>query len=122
MATLRADPIIFSELYFQQDNARCHVLAKTRQFFERRKTTLIKQSPYSPDLNLLDRWVNFALKERLCKFSFNTAEEVEIWALQYLRCVPLEEYFEQISKLKRHCQRVIDQRETKLLINHDILC
>ena len=100
--TLRADPIKLSELYFQQDNVRCHVLSKTRQFCE--------QSLYSPDLNLLDRWVNLALKEHLRQFSFTTAEEVEIQPLQYLRSVPLEEYFEQISKLQRHCQRAIDQQ------------
>ena len=58
--TLRADAIKLSELYFQQDNARCHVSAKTRQFCERRKMTLIKQS----------------LKEHLRQFSFNTAEKV----------------------------------------------
>ena len=74
------------------------------------RAMLVVMSPCSPELNLLDRWVNFVLKEYLRQFSFNIAEEVKIQALPYLRTVPLEDYFEQISKLQRHCQRVIDQQ------------
>lgn len=104
---LHSSPIHLSEIYWQHDNARCHVSLATSTFCACRGMHLVKQSPYSPDLNLCDRWLNALLKEHLQKISFESAEQIKTAAEQFLRHIPLEDFTEQVSKLERHCQRVI---------------
>ncbi|QQP32993.1 Uncharacterized protein FKW44_024202, partial [Caligus rogercresseyi] len=46
------------------DNARPHTDTDTREFLTRRDVEPVKQSPYSPDLNLCDRFLFRKLKHR----------------------------------------------------------
>ena len=54
---LRTNPVNLSNLVWQHDNARPHTRKDVASFFQWRKITLLKQAPYSPDLNLCDRWL-----------------------------------------------------------------
>ena len=42
-----------NRLKIMHDNARPHTTLMTRTFFENNGITLVKQPPYSPDMNLL---------------------------------------------------------------------
>ena len=106
---LRKNPIHLKDVFWQHDNARCHVSAVTTQYFAKRGITLVKQSPYSPDLNLCDRWLNCALKDSLRGTKFLSDEEVTEAALRFLRQQPIDVMKEQVNKLYRHCKRVIEE-------------
>ena len=105
---LHSAPIHLNQLYLQHDNARPHVSRETSSFLERRGVSLVKQSPYSPDMNICDRWLNSKLEDSIRKGHFDDADSVATAALLYMRSIPEEEYFEQVRKLERHCQRIID--------------
>lgn len=107
---LRSDPLKLSQVWWQHDNARPHTAALTTEFFERRGIETIKQPPYSPDLNLADRFLFKHLKKELRKSSYSTAEEVKVASLQVLRAIPKERLATELNKLKRHCHLVITQR------------
>ena len=77
-----------TELSFKHDNARPHCAAVAQAFFARRNINLIYQSAYSPDFNLLDRWVNAHLKSHFKHMVFTSALEVEGAALQVLKSTP----------------------------------
>lgn len=105
---LRSDPTRLKDVLLQFDNARPHISANTKQFLERRKVKTLWQAPYSPDLNMCDRWLFKWLKMELQKTAFTNAEEVAAASLQVLRDIPESVYEREIEKLLDHCQRVID--------------
>lgn len=108
--TLRSDPTKLSDLVLQHDNARPHSAQKTKQFCERRSISLLWQSPYSPDLNICDRWLFDVLKKQLRSQEFEDAEEVVAAALRTLRDIPEEALWQQVEKLLQHCKNVIQSK------------
>lgn len=104
---LHSDPTRLSEIHLQQDNARPHVSIESRQFIQSRNISLIPQPPYSPDFNMLDRWVFAYLKKSMRHMEFRDHLEVKETALQLLRAIPKERMLNEIDKLKQHLTRVI---------------
>lgn len=105
--TLRSSPTRLKELWWQHDNARPHVAATTKSFLERREVTVIKQSPYSPDLNLCDRWMFKELKQGLRKLNFHDSQEIQMKAFELFRQIPRERFRRQLELLRDHCVSVI---------------
>lgn len=62
---LRTNPVYLRDVVWQHDNARPHVKKEVAAFFKQRKTEFLFQSPYSPDLNICDRWLFAQLKKNL---------------------------------------------------------
>ena len=54
---LKKDKISLKEMHFQMDNTRPHTATATQHFLASRNVNLVKQSLYSPDLHLLDRFL-----------------------------------------------------------------
>jgi transposase len=106
--TLRSAPIRLEQLLWQMDNARPHSAKMTKEFLERRQVTSVWQSPYSPDLNLCDRFLFRWLKADLGKQVFSNHKEVEEASLQALRLIPEDSLVAEVEKLLAHCQSVID--------------
>ena len=63
---LKKDKIILKELLLQMDNARPHSAARTQTYLGNTGATVLSQSPYSPDLNLCDRFL-FTILQRHCR-------------------------------------------------------
>lgn len=105
--TLRRDSTRLNEVHFQHDNARPHTSAATRTFIERRGVTMVPQPPYSPDYNLCDRWLFAALKTKLKKMTFRSAEEVKVAALQAFDEIPENRFPSELIKLRDHLNAVI---------------
>lgn len=105
---LRSHPTRLCEIELQQDNARPHVSAFTKEFLHQRNVRTIRQPPYSPDFNMLDRWLFAHLKKTLRKTAFSNATEVETLAKQLLRQIPNERMVHEVSKLQCHLQHVIE--------------
>ena len=106
---LRSDPVKLCDISLQHDNARPHVSQQTADFISRRNIHTVYQSPYSPDFNLLDRWINAHVKANFKHVVFSSAEEIEESTLQVLRAIPEESFLHHVEKLKTHLNKVIQQ-------------
>jgi histone-lysine N-methyltransferase SETMAR len=104
---LRTDPTHLKDLLWMHDNARPHTAAVTKEFLERRKVTLVMQSPYSPDLNLCDRWLFKEIKKNLKNFKMNSSHDVLDAVLNVFRAIPEERFKRELEKLEEHCHQVI---------------
>ena len=82
--TLRSKPVRLNEVSLQIDNARPHTARLVPDFLQEKNITTIWQSPYSPDLNLCDRFLFLWLKNSLRGMMFNSVEEVEEASLRVL--------------------------------------
>lgn len=110
--TLRSDPIRLSEIQLQMDNARPHSSAATAEFLKNREVNLVWQSPYSPDLNLCDRFLFKTMKKELRKQSFHSEVEVEEAALRFLRQLSEQRLHDEVDALYDYCQDVINEGGT----------
>ena len=97
------------ELNLQHDNARPHVAIRVRQWFESENITLVKQPPYSPDYNLMDRMIfrNYEVYRR--NINFNSANEVLLNVRQFLEGLTAPQLDREFHKLIVHIQSVIEQ-------------
>ncbi|QQP39897.1 Uncharacterized protein FKW44_013757, partial [Caligus rogercresseyi] len=81
------------------DNARPHTATNTKEFLTRRDVEPVKQSPYSPDLNLL--------KHLLREDEFGGHKEATLAVQQAMRRVSEDELYDQLRKFRGHCHDVI---------------
>ena len=102
------------------DNARPHTAAQTQQFLEGRGVPLVKQSPYSPDLNLLDRFMFRHIKLDLRREEFDGPEELSKAIQRSIRHISENFLVEELKKLKSHLDHVI-HRETIFLNYIEVL-
>lgn len=105
---LHSDPILLKDIFWQHDNARPHSAQHTADFFNRRNISLLWQAPYSPDMNMCDRWLFAELKKGLRKASYASEGEIEEAALQCLRDIPVTKFSEELQTFLQHCQLVIN--------------
>ena len=90
------------------DNARPHAAREVKQFMEERQMTTIYQSPYSPDINLCDRFFFSWMKSDFSDRTFESPSELEQAALHWARQLTEEALQQEVQKLIDHCQAVID--------------
>lgn len=105
---LRVNPIRLANVIWQHDNARPHAARDTQQFFISRKVTMLHQAPYSPDLNILDRWLNEKLKKELRQMKFCSAEEVESAVCDIVKKIDETVFRKEVDNLIRHCEEVLN--------------
>ena len=74
---LRFNAVRLNQISLQMDNARPHTARVVKDFLQKRGITTIWQSPYSPDLNLCDRFLFLWLKNSLREMTFNSPEDVK---------------------------------------------
>ena len=67
---------MFDDMLLQIDNARPHTAVITQQYLARMGLQLVYQSPYSPDLNLCDRFLFTKLKEVVRQVQYDSNDEV----------------------------------------------
>ncbi|QQP54273.1 Uncharacterized protein FKW44_007051 [Caligus rogercresseyi] len=101
------DKIRLKDSLLMWDNARAHTVTDTREFLTRRDVEPVKQSPYSPDLNLCDRFLLQKLKHLLREDEFGSHEEATLAVQRAMRRVSEDELYDQLRKLRGHCHDVI---------------
>lgn len=94
---------------WMHDNARPHVSALTRTFLSDVGLTLIPQPPYSPDLNLNDRYVFRNLESARSKCDFNSVDEIREFIDNYSRRLTAAALRKELQGLRDHCQQVIEK-------------
>ncbi|QQP50108.1 Transposase [Caligus rogercresseyi] len=98
--SLKKDKIRLKDCLLMWDNARPHTATDTREFLTRRDVEMVKQSPYSPDLNLCDRFL-------FRKDEFGGHEEATLAVQRAMRRVSEDKLYDQLRKLRGHCHDVI---------------
>ena len=73
-----------NRLKIRHDIARPHTALMTRAFFESNEITLVKQPPYSPDMNHLDRYIFRNMEFDRKDQHFAIKNEVELYVQQFM--------------------------------------
>lgn len=92
----------------QHDNARPHVSRATTEFIEGKNSVLLKQPPYSPDTNILDRMVFPKLEMERSQIRFRNEEEVQDFLTIHLQRNTEVVMQKQFEKLKTDLQSIVD--------------
>ena len=79
----------------------------TKQFLDRRGVPLVSQSPYSVDLNLLDRFLFWHIKMDLRGEDFSGPEDLSKAIQRSIRHISEITLVEELKKLKSHLDDVI---------------
>jgi transposase len=104
------EPLHASEMVLMHDNARPHKTASVAHFLEERGIILLPQPPYSPDFNMLDRWVFTMLERKRSCCSFESEADVRAYVTDELRSLSSDDLKYQMEKLKIDLQSIIAAR------------
>ena len=100
-------PITWQNMIFVQDNARPHKSRTTLSFLEGKDVLFLDQPAYSPDYNVLDRFVNDYLEVGRNKVRFESKEELNIYIKQKLSEIDKNQWEHQMEKLITHLKEVV---------------
>jgi transposase len=95
-------------LVWHHDNARPHTSKLTKAYLKRNFQKTIFQAPYSPDLNIFDRYFFNVLKLHFKKLIFKDYKEVENEVGNFINSLDQMQIRRQIEKLIQHCKDVIE--------------
>ena len=104
----RVDPLTWEDCLLQHDNARLHTSRFTSIFLSSKHVTLIPQPPYSPDFNLLDRWVFTKLENSRRDTNFEDENHVLQLVTDELRGLQEDDLKYQFTKFKTDLQAIIE--------------
>ena len=104
---LKNHKIALKDSLFQMDNARPHSSLLTQDYLAQRDISVVHQSPYSPDLNLCDRYLFRAIKQDLKNDDFDGPEAVGKAIQRSIRQIPENTLLDQLKKLREHRNLVI---------------
>ena len=118
---LRQHNLQLHEMVLQHDNARPHIKACVKQYIASKGVTLLKQAQYSPDTNMLDRWMFSVFEQRRKNTSFSNEDEVQIFLTTFMRSLALEAHQYQHLKWKEDLQAIIVRLAIYLAIPNILL-
>ena len=87
--------------------ARPHSAERTQTYLQQTGVHIVPQSPYSPDLNLCDRFLFTRLQEHCRAKEYSNGQELYIDAKRYLRSLSETVLLHELGKLLEHCKAVI---------------
>lgn len=102
------EAILPENMILYHDNARPHVSRTTKDFLATKNCILLPQPAYSPDTNILDRFVFAKMEMERSRRELNTKEEVEEFLQECMQRNTAPKMNRQFEKLKLHCQSIID--------------
>lgn len=90
------------------DNARPHTSISTGNFLTENNVTLLGQAPYSPDFNLLDRYIFRNLEYARRNVAFSNRDEVVNFIQEFMvRKVTREKLHRELQRLRNYLEDVI---------------
>ena len=101
-------PLLPKNMVLMHDNARPHVASSVTQFLEQKGVTLLHQPPYSPDFNMLDRWVFTLLDRHRIHRNFEDYNDVKTYVTAELRGIASDDLQYQFKKWQSDLQLIID--------------
>ena len=100
-------PLTYTSWIFIHDNARPHTSQFTCEFLNEKGVNKVPQPPYSPDFNILDRFVNKFLSDRQKQSRFQNEQELNDFVMTQLRHIPASAWANEKVKLLRDLQEII---------------
>ena len=88
------------------DNARPHTAVTNPQYLAAMGRRLVYQSPYSPDLNLFDRFLFIRVKEVVRPVQYDSKDEVVKAAQHCLRSLPADYLIHEFHKFLGNCRNL----------------
>ena len=102
------DPLKWEKIVLIHDNARPHCSATTAAFLHSNNVKTLKQPAYSPDFNMLDRWL-FAKLDRLRENqNFTGTNDLFLFLTDALRGITLDDMNSQLLYLKNDMTAVVN--------------
>jgi len=99
-------PIFPENMRLQHDNARPHSAGQTSQYLDGRNIRLIRQPPYSPDVNLCDRYI-FPRLEALTK-PFQSSQEISNFLGAELPKFTAQRMYKALEDAIDHMKKIIE--------------
>ena len=99
-------PILPENMKPQHDNARPHSAAKTSQYLDGRNIRLIRQPPYSPDVNLCDRYI-FPQLEALAK-PFVSSQQIKDFLEAELPKFTAQRMYKRLEDAIDHTKKIME--------------
>ena len=96
------------ELHLQHDNARPHVAITVRNWLAAERINLLKQPPYSPDFNLMDRYLFRSYEVYRSGVNFDNSNDVEANINDFMTNLPANKLQKEFQQLKIHLENVIE--------------
>ena len=97
------------EIVLQHDNARPHVACTVRRWLEDQRISLLPQAPYSPDTNLMDRFVFRNYESFRRNINFETSQEIQMSFMDYMdNNLTNAKLSKEFQNLKEHLQSEIN--------------
>lgn len=103
---VQQQPILPENMRLQQDNARPHVARATIGYIEERNIRLLRQPPYSPDVNLCDRHV-FPRLEAL-RPDFASSDDIARFLDEQLPAFTQQRMNKALTSMMEHMERIIE--------------
>jgi len=100
--------IAIDRLSLMHDNARPHKSAVVENFLDQMVVTKVRQPAYSPDVNLLDRYVFRNLENARRSHDFETVVQVRDYVQNFLQSLTREALNKEFDTLRRDCNLIIE--------------
>lgn len=95
------------ELKIQHDNARPHTAHIVNQWLTDRHISLVRQAPYSPDTNLMDRYVFRNFETYRQNTDFHNPAEIRQIIQEFFDSLTERKLAKELDQLKTHLQMII---------------
>ena len=100
-------PLQWNDIVIMHDNARPHSASNVTTFLNNHGANLLKQAAYSPDFNLLDRWIFAKLQIARRNRNFNSDDDITKFVTGELNILTSDELNHQFDSLKNDLMSVI---------------
>ena len=90
------------------DNARPHVARATNDFLQENNVERVVQPPYSPDMNLCDRYIFRNMEAHRAEKVFNDRNSVLQFLANYLEQFSRYKLGRELTRLREDLQKIID--------------
>ena len=94
------DPIEWNQHLLMHDNARPHVAMAVRDFLLEEGTSLLHQPPYSPDVNICDRFLFRNLEHARSGVEFHSDDDLLSFVTNHFKTYSQEMLLQEYQKLK----------------------
>lgn len=101
-------PLHWRDMILMHDNARPHCKASVIQFLEQKGVTILNQPPYSPDFNILDRYLFKHLENSRRHRHFADNNDINSFLTAELRNISSDTLSYQFTLLKQDLQSITD--------------
>lgn len=96
------------KMVLMHDNARPHMQSDVTEYLQKKQVTLLPQPPWSPDFNMLDRWVFTFLERNRNGYNFADANDLKSYLTDELKAMSPNDLSYQFKKWQDDLRLIIN--------------